>query len=131
MRAGGIGLAGIGRASGEDRAAAAASAAITSPLLSREIRGAQRILINVAGSSRLALREVLQVAETVREGAGPTAKIIFGATFDDQLKDELWVTVIATGFGDQAAADGHPAMANGRRRRPVDQPATPAGAAAR
>lgn len=131
MRDGGIGLAGIGRASGEDRATVAATAATTSPLLTRDVRGAQRILLNVAGSPRLALREVVQIAETVRQAAGSNAKVIFGATFDERLKDEVWVTVIATGFEDSPAADGaRPRRSDARRRQVRDQASTPAGAAA-
>jgi cell division protein FtsZ len=107
MHDAGVGLAGVGRASGDDRAVTAARAATTSPLLSRDIRGAQRILLNVTGSSRLALREVIQVAEAVREAAHSDAKLIFGATFDDRMKDDLWVTVIATGFAEAiVAVDG-------------------------
>ncbi len=119
MRDGGMGLAGIGKAAGEDRATAAAEAAIASPLLSRDIHGAQRILLNVAAASRLTLHEVVQVADTVRRAAGSNAKVVFGATFDDRMKDEMRVTVIATGFDDEAGAA--PATASavpGRPRRP-------------
>jgi cell division protein FtsZ len=101
MRDGGMGLAGIGRASGEGRAAAAAQAAIDSPLLAHHIDGAQRILLNVAAASRLTLREVIEVADTVGAAAGGSAKVVFGATADDRMKDELRVTVIATGFSDR------------------------------
>ncbi len=103
MRDGGMGLAGIGRASGEGRAAAAAQAAIASPLLAHHIDGAQRILLNVAAASRLTLREVIEVADTVGAAAGGSAKVVFGATSDDRMKEELRVTVIATGFTDRPA----------------------------
>jgi cell division protein FtsZ len=102
MRDGGPGLAGIGRASGPDRGVEAARKAITSPLLALDIRGARSILLHVVGSSRLALREVVRAAETVREAADPDANVIFGATFDDRLRDELRVTVIATRFPESA-----------------------------
>jgi len=100
MRDGGMGLAGVGRAAGEGRAVAAAQAAISSPLLAHQIQGAKRILLNVAAASSLTLHEVVQVAETVRDAAGSNAKVVFGATFDDRMKDELSVTVIATQLGE-------------------------------
>jgi cell division protein FtsZ len=107
MRDGGMGLAGIGRAAGEGRAVAAAQAAIASPLLAHHIEGAQRILLNVAAASTLTLHEVVEVAETIRAAAGSNAKIVFGATFDNRMKDELIVTVIATRFEDAPGGRGY------------------------
>jgi cell division protein FtsZ len=98
MRDGGTGLVGIGHASGADRAVEAARKAIASPLLAVDLHGARAILLHVAGSRHLALRDVVRAAETVREAADPEANLIFGATFDDHLKDEVRVTVIATRF---------------------------------
>jgi cell division protein FtsZ len=124
MRDGGMGLAGIGRASGEGRAIAAAQAAIASPLLAHHIDGAQRILLNVAAASRMTLREVIEVADTVGAAAGGSAKVVFGATSDDRMKDALCVTVIATGFADRPTiglADGN---GGGRRRAAPGQAAS-------
>jgi cell division protein FtsZ len=98
MRDGGPGLTGIGRASGPDRAVQAAHKAIASPLLALDLRGARGILLHVAGSRKLALREVVRAAEVVREAADPDANVIFGATFEDRLKGDVRVTVIATRF---------------------------------
>ncbi len=112
MRNGGPGLTGIGRATGPDRATDAARRAVASPLLELDLHGAQGILLHVAGSSRLALHEVVAAAEVVREAADPDANVIFGATFDDHLKDELRVTVIATRFPETAATRGPGRMAH-------------------
>jgi cell division protein FtsZ len=104
MTDGGAALMAIGRASGEERALAAAQEAITSPLLDATISGAKGVLFNVKGSEDLALFEVNQAAELIRQTAAPDANIIFGAVIDDSLGDELQITVIATGFAldDQA-----------------------------
>jgi cell division protein FtsZ len=85
---------------------------VASPLLELDLHGAQGILLHVAGSSRLALHEVVAAAEVVREAADPDANVIFGATFDDHLKDELRVTVIATRFPETAATRGPGRMAH-------------------
>ncbi len=94
----GSALMGIGRASGDDRAVKAAKAAISSPLLEASIEGAKGILLNITGSSNLGLFEVNEAAEIIAEAADPEANIIFGAVIDDNLQDEIRVTVIATGF---------------------------------
>lgn len=94
----GSALMGIGRASGEERAAKAARAAISSPLLEASIEGAKGILLNISGSSSLGLFEVNESAEIVAEAADSEANIIFGAVIDESLGEELRVTVIATGF---------------------------------
>jgi cell division protein FtsZ len=98
MRDAGSALMGIGRASGENRAVEAARQAIASPLLEVNITGAQGILWNIAGSSNLALAEVLDAAEEIRAAADPEANIIFGTSFNDRMGDDVMVTVIATGF---------------------------------
>ncbi len=108
MHDGGPGLAGIGRATGTDRSVEAATAAIASPLLGRDVAGAQAILLHVSGSPPLTLREVVRAADTVRQAAHPEANVIFGATFDDHLRQEIRVAVIATQFrGEAKAARGH------------------------
>ena len=92
---------GVGTAAGRDKAEQAAMAAVSSPLLETSINGATGVLINVAGSSELALDDVETAANIVMEAANPEANIIFGAAFDDNLEDEMRVTVIATGFDDK------------------------------
>src|SRR5881296_117448 len=101
MRDAGSALMGIGRASGENRAAEAARTAVSSPLLEASIEGATGILLNVTGGSDIGLFEVNEAAEVVTGAADQNANVIFGAVIDDQLKDEVRVTVIATGFGTQ------------------------------
>ena len=94
----GTALLGVGQASGEGRSLNAARAAISSALLEASIEGARGLLLNVAGPSDLGLFEVNEAAEIVKETAHPDANIIFGATIDDALGDELRITVIAAGF---------------------------------
>jgi cell division protein FtsZ len=98
MKDAGSALMGIGRASGENRAVEAARQAIASPLLEVDIAGAHGILFNITGSSSLSLYEVTEAAEEIRASADPEANIIFGASFNERLGDEIMITVIATGF---------------------------------
>jgi cell division protein FtsZ len=105
MREAGSALMGIGSASGENRAAEAARAAVSSPLLETTIEGATGILLNITGGPEIGLFEVNEAAEVVTGAADQNANVIFGAVIDDAMGDEVRVTVIATGFG------------NGRRRR--------------
>jgi len=98
MKDGGAALMSIGRASGEERALAAAQQAITSPLLDITISGAKGVLFNVKGGEDLTLFEVNQAAELIRQTASPEANIIFGAVIDEQMRDQIQITVIATGF---------------------------------
>ena len=106
---------GVGTASGRDKAEQAAMAAVSSPLLDTSINGATGVLINITGSSELGLDDVETAANIVMEAANPYANIIFGAAFDDQLEDEMRVTVIATGFDD-------------KKNQQPQQPATKIGA---
>ena len=94
----GSALMGIGQASGDDRAVSAAKAAISSPLLEASIEGARGILLNISGPSDLGLFEVNEAAEIIHGVAHPDANIIFGAVIDDEMGDEVRVTVIAAGF---------------------------------
>ncbi|MGH2825555.1 MAG: cell division protein FtsZ, partial [Actinomycetota bacterium] len=94
----GSSLMGIGQARGEDRAAEAAKAAISSPLLEASIEGARGVLLNIAGGSDLGLFEVNEAAGIISQAAHADANIIFGAVVDDTLGDEVRVTVIAAGF---------------------------------
>ena len=93
---------GVGTASGKEKAEQAAMAAVSSPLLETSINGAVGVLVNVTGSSELTLDDVETAANIVQENANPDANIIFGATCSDDLKDEMRVTVIATGFEPRA-----------------------------
>ncbi|ADG82997.1 cell division protein FtsZ [Thermincola potens] len=94
----GSALMGIGIASGENRAAEAAKLAISSPLLETSIEGARGVLLNITGGTSLGLFEVNEAAEIIAKAADPEANIIFGAVIDDNMQDEVRVTVIATGF---------------------------------
>ena len=97
----GIAHMGIGTASGEDRAIAAARGAIESPLLETTIEGATAVLINITGNAdTLTLMEVNDAASLITSAVHPEANIIFGAGFDDTLGDEIRITVIATGYAD-------------------------------
>ncbi|MER3418389.1 MAG: cell division protein FtsZ [Chloroflexota bacterium] len=107
MKDAGSALMGIGRASGENRAVEAARQAIASPLLEVNITGAQGILFNITGSSNLSLWEVTEAAEEIRAAADPEANIIFGASFNERLGDEVQITVIATGFDGRPRQAGH------------------------
>jgi cell division protein FtsZ len=95
----GSALMGIGRGTGENRAVEAAKAAVDSPLLELSIDGAKGILFTIAGSKSLGMNEVNEAARIITSAADPNAKIIFGTVIDDDMKEELKVTVIATGFG--------------------------------
>src|SRR5881398_2138821 len=98
MHDAGSALMGIGTASGESRAAEAAKAAISSPLLEMSVEGATGILLNITGGGDLGLFEVNEAAEIIQSAAASDSNIIFGAVIDEDQEDELRVTVIATGF---------------------------------
>jgi cell division protein FtsZ len=98
MKNAGSALMGIGRASGENRAAEAARQAIASPLLEISITGAQGVLFNVTGGPGLGLFEINEAAEIIKETADPEANIIFGTVIDERMGDDVMITVIATGF---------------------------------
>ena len=100
----GSALMGIGRGSGENRAADAAKGAIASPLLEVSIDGAKGILFTITGGSNLGMYEVSEAAKIITQSADPSAKVIFGAIIDETMKDEVKVTVIATGFESRAMA---------------------------
>jgi cell division protein FtsZ len=98
----GSAIMGIGFATGETRAREAAERALRSPLIDTEIVGARGILLSIAGGDDLTLLEVNEAAEVVREAATEETNIIFGATIDERLAGQIWVTVIATGLGGRA-----------------------------
>ncbi len=114
MRDAGSALMGIGEASGESRAAEAARAAVSSPLLETSIEGATGILLNITGPAEIGLFEVNEAAEVVTSAADQNANVIFGAVIDDAVGDMVRVTVIATGFGSRATrrrrASGSPGL---------------------
>jgi cell division protein FtsZ len=91
---------------GERRAIEAAEQAVASPLLETSMEGARSILLSITGGENLSLWEVNEAAKAVADAAHPEANIIFGAMVDDKLDDNVWVTVVATGY------------ANGSARRP-------------
>jgi cell division protein FtsZ len=94
----GSALMGIGQSSGDDRAVSAAKQAISSPLLESAIDGARGILLNITGPSSMGLFEMNAAAEIIHAVAHPDANIIFGTVIDDEMGDEVKVTVIAAGF---------------------------------
>jgi cell division protein FtsZ len=94
----GSALMGIGQASGENRAVTAAKSAISSPLLEAAIDGARGILLNITGPSSMGLFEMNAAAEIIHGVAHQDANIIFGTVIDDEMGDEVKVTVIAAGF---------------------------------
>ena len=120
---------GVGRAAGKNKAEEAARMAISSPLLETSINGAKGVLINVTGSMDIGLEEVEQAATLVQQAVHPDALTIFGATFDEELDDEIRVTVIATGFesNDQQEAPAAPAAAD-TQQPTQDDAAAPAAA---
>ncbi len=95
-------LLGIGMAYGDERAVLAAEKAISSPLLETSMEGARSILLSITGGADLSLVEVSEAAKVVGEAAHPDANIIFGANIDEEISDQIWVTVVATRF------DGRP-----------------------
>lgn len=136
----GSALMGIGRGSGENRAIDAAKAAIDSPLLETSIEGAKGILFTIRGGENLSMFELNEAAKVITENADPNAKVIFGTILDTTMKDEVSITVVATGFG----YEGKPAkrilstpagevpfsgrMIHRREERSMEQTATQSGA---
>jgi cell division protein FtsZ len=108
-------LLGIGMGIGENRATEAAMQAVASPLLETSMNGARSILLSITGGENLSLWEVNEAAKAVSEAAHPDANIIFGAMVDEKLDDQVWVTVVATGYGDEG------------RRKSVNMLKEPAG----
>jgi cell division protein FtsZ len=108
-------LLGIGMGVGETRAIDAAMQAVSSPLLETSMDGARSILLSITGGANLSLWEVNEAAKSVSEAAHPDANIIFGAMVDEKLDDQVWVTVVATGYGEEG------------RRKSVSRLKEPAG----
>jgi cell division protein FtsZ len=125
MSEAGPALLGIGMGAGEHRAMDAVAHAIESPLLETSLDGARSILLSVTGGRDLSLWEVNEAAKAVAEAAHPDANIIFGAMVDEKIADQVWVTVVATGYGDRPIqraaprtipADAEPRVRRGRER---------------
>ncbi|EMY5047432.1 cell division protein FtsZ [Listeria monocytogenes] len=114
----GSALMGIGIATGENRAAEAAKKAISSPLLETSVDGAKGVLMNITGGSNLSLYEVQEAAEIVSSASDADVNMIFGSVINDELKDELIVTVIATGFDEEKQAQQQ-AQANRRPNQSI------------
>ena len=114
----GSALLGIGVGSGENRAQEAADMAVHSPLLETSIEGARGILLNITGGSDLTLFEVNEAAGLIAAAAHDDANIIFGAVVDDRLEGSMAVTVVATGFGEEAPRAGRAMPGDGRAGRP-------------
>jgi cell division protein FtsZ len=108
-------LLGIGMGTGERRAIDAAEHAVASPLLETSMEGARSILLSITGGTNMSLWEVNEAAKAVAEAAHPDANIIFGAMLDEKLDDQVWVTVVATGYGEPRS-----------RRTEAERPAAPA-----
>jgi cell division protein FtsZ len=112
MSEAGAALLGIGMGVGERRAIDAAEQAVASPLLETSMEGARSILLSITGGRDLSLWEVNEAAKAVAEAAHPDANIIFGAMVDEKLDDQVWVTVVATGYGERPSV----------RRRALEEP---------
>ncbi|MEA2622714.1 MAG: cell division protein FtsZ [Chloroflexota bacterium] len=119
MKDAGSALMGIGRGSGENRAAEAARQAIASPLLEINIAGAQGVLFNITGGPNLGLFEVDEAAQIIKETADPEANIIFGTVIDERMGDEITITVIATGFDSLRKRDPQRFTGHAERDAPV------------
>ena len=104
MKDAGMAHMGVGRAAGKSKAEEAAKMAVSSPLMETSIDGARGVLINITGSKNMGLDDVEAAATLVQNAAHPEANIIFGASFDESLEDEIVVTVIATGFEEKRPA---------------------------
>jgi cell division protein FtsZ len=120
MQNSGSALMGIGRGTGENRALDAARAAIDSPLLELSIEGARGVLFNITGGKDLGMYEVDDAAKFITKSVDPEAKIIFGAVIDEEMDEEIKITVIATGFEDNYK---RPEIASTRIEEPVAAPA--------
>jgi len=124
MKNTGSALMGIGRASGENRAAEAARMAISSPLLETSIEGARGVLYNITGGNDLTLYEIQEAADIIHQAADPEAHIIFGAAIDEDMQDEIRFTVIATGFSPPPRAASVNEARSPRSSRVIESPTT-------
>jgi cell division protein FtsZ len=118
MSKAGQALLGIGMSTGEHRALEAAQHAVASPLLETSVEGARSILLSITGGRDLSLWEVNEAAKAVSEAAHPDANIIFGAMIDEKVSDQVWVTVVATGYGDRPIHRSRPSADRESRDEP-------------
>jgi cell division protein FtsZ len=116
MKGAGTAMMGIGVASGDNRAAAAAEEAISSRLLESSVDGATRVLLSIAGNKDLGIQEINDAADLVAKNVDPDANIIFGTVVDESLGDEVRVTVIATGFDEASSQQALPSFDLGNSR---------------
>jgi cell division protein FtsZ len=114
----GSALMGIGKASGENKAVEAAKAAINSPLLEMSIDGAKGVLFTIFGGTELTMHDVNEAAKIITSSADEEAKIIFGAGIDERLKDEIKITVVATGFNVKQNYRGNTSSIDDRKYTP-------------
>ena len=132
MKGAGSAMMGIGIAAGDNRAADAATEAISSRLLESSIEGATRVLLSIAGNKDLGIQEINEAADLVAKNVDPDANIIFGTVVDESLGDQVRVTVIATGFNDSNVQQQLPTLNTqsvSRPSRPAQpQPARPVAA---
>ena len=127
MKDAGFAHMGVGHAAGTGKAEEAARMAVASPLMETSINGARGVLINITGSEDMDLEDVEEAASLVQEAAHPEANIIFGASFDPSMEDEIRVTVIATGFDESAAAAAPAESPAAASVRPVSVSSKPQG----
>ncbi len=120
MRDGGLAHMGIGRAKGDDKAEAAVKMAMNSPLLETTVDGAKGVLLNITGGRDLTLFDTAEVAEIVQNCIDDDAKFIYGIATDENLEDELVVTIIATGFDDAGTMKKKPSAPEPARQAPVE-----------
>jgi cell division protein FtsZ len=121
MREAGAAILGIGMGTGDSRALFAAERAVSSPLLDASVDGARSILLSITGGSDLSLIEVSEAARVIQEAAHPDAHIIFGANVDEELDEQVWVTVIATRF-DARGRRADSVTGRGRNDREIGPP---------
>ena len=127
MKNAGYAHMGVGHAAGKGKAEEAARMAVASPLMETSINGARGVLINITGSEDMGLDDIESAASLVQEAAHPEANIIFGASFDPSMEDEIRVTVIATGFDESAPAAAPSESPAAASVRPVSVSSKPQG----
>ncbi len=125
MKDAGYAHMGVGSAKGPNKAEEAASAAVSSPLLETSIAGARGVIINITASPDIGLEDVEKAATQITNSAHPDANIIWGAAFDESLKDEMCITVIATGFDANPEDAMQPGYVFGSEPQPAAAPAQP------
>ena len=125
MKNAGFAHMGTGHSAGKNKAEEAARMAVASPLMETSINGARGVLINICGSEDMSLEDVELAASLVQEAAHPDANIIFGASFDENMQDEIRVTVIATGFDSAPSAADASVFSSGEIFTPVPEVVAP------